>query len=115
MEDKDLGSKKMNNKQSTTDDLLGINNQNHSDSLMKSEIEIDKNGIKKVVERARNTDHDDQNHEPTTNKNLSTKPSTASETIGKKMVENRDKNFDITKNRYPNSSPENQKNPKEEN
>jgi hypothetical protein len=115
MEDNDLGSKKMNNKQSNNDDVLGLKKENHSDSLMKSEMETDKNGVTKIVQRARNTDHDEQNYEPETDKNLSTKPSTASENIGKVMLENRDKNFDITRNRYPNSSPENQENPKEKN
>ncbi|WP_395044619.1 hypothetical protein [Flavobacterium sp.] len=110
MKNQDLGSKKMNNKQSNNDDLLGVTMQNHTGSLMKSEIEVDKNGVRKVVERARNTNHDKENHEVSTDKNLSTKPSTASEAIGKKMVENKDKNFDITPNRYPNSSPENKEN-----
>lgn len=82
---------------------------------MKPEMETDKNGVTKIVQRARNTDHDEQIQEPETNKNVSTKPSTAPEEVGKVMVENRDKNFDITKNRYPNSSPENQKEPKKKN
>lgn len=113
MEDNDLGSKKMNNKQSNI--ISDLNQQNNSDSLMKSEMETDKNGITKIVQRARNTDHDEQNYEPETNKILSTKPSTAKEEVGKVMLENRDKNFDITKKRYPNSSPENQDDPKEKN
>ena len=115
MEDNDLGSKKMNNKQSNSNIISDLNQQNHSDSLMKSEMETDKNGVTKIVQRARNTNHDEQNHEPETDKSLSTKPSIASENIGKIMLENRDKNFDITKNRYPNSSPENQDDPKERN
>ena len=115
MEDNDLRSKKMNNKQSNTNIISELNQENQSDSLMKSEMETDKNGITKIVQRARNTDHDEQIHEPETNKILSTKPSTAKEEVGKVMLENRDKNFDITKKRYPNSSPENQKSPKEEN
>lgn len=114
MEDNDLGSKKMNNKQNS-DDLSDTNTQNQFSALMNYEMETDKNGVTKLVQRARNTNHDLENHEPETNKNLSTKPSTASENIGKIMLENRDKNFDITKTRYPNSSPENQKNLKEEN
>ena len=107
MENQDLGSKKMNNKQINKDDTLNLNEQNHQNHLMKSELETDKNGITKIVQRARYTDHDEQNHEPDTDKNLSTKPSTATEKVGKIMLENRDKNFDITKNRY--SNPENQK------
>ena len=115
MEDNDLGSKKMNNKQSNTNIISELNQENQSDSLMKPEMETDKNGVTKIVQRARNTDHDEQNCEPETNKILSTKPSTAKEEVGKVMLENRDKNFDITKKRYANSSPENQDDPKEKN
>lgn len=109
MDAKDLGSKKMNNKQNTTDDSATIDTQNQLDSAMKSEMVTDKKGLTKIVKRARNTDHDEQNFEPETNKILSTKPSTAKEEVGKVMLENRDKNFDITKKRYASSSPENQK------
>lgn len=115
MEDNDLGSKKMNNKQSNSNIISELNKENNPDSLMKAEMETDKNGVTKIVQRARNTDHDEQNHEPETNKILSTKPSTAKEEVGKVMLENRDKNFDITKKRYANSSPENQDDPKEKN
>ncbi|HCQ14180.1 hypothetical protein [Flavobacterium sp.] len=115
MENNDLGSKKMNNKQSNSNIISESNKENNPDSLMKAEMETDKNGVIKIVQRARNTDHDEQNCEPETNKILSTKPSTAKEEVGKVMLENRDKNFDITKKRYANSSPENQDDPKEKN
>jgi len=108
MKNEDLGSKKMNNKQNTTD-LVSLNNENQSDSSLKSEIEVDKNGMKKVVERARITNHKEPEVLTYVDKRLSTKPSTAPEEIGKKMVENQDKNSDITAFRYPNSSPENHK------
>ncbi len=110
MDNLDLGSKKMNNKQNNNDDLLENGNQNDSTSLMKSEMETDKNGVTRVVERFRNINHDIKNHQSNVNKKLGSKPSTASEEIGKKMVENIDKNSDITPNRYPNSSPENKEN-----
>jgi hypothetical protein len=43
-------------------------------------------------------------------KKLGSKASNAPEATGKKMVENRDKNSDITSTRYPNSHPDNHEN-----
>ena len=107
MENQDLGSKKMNNKQVNLEDNSKIN---QSESILKPEIEIDNEGKSKIVQRARNIEDIVDSTETYTNKNIATKPSTASEEIGKKMVENKDKNSDITPNRYPNSSPDNQEN-----
>ena len=107
MENQDLGSKKMNNKQVNLEDKPTIN---QSKSILKPEIEIDNEGHSKIVQRARNVEEIVESSEIYTNKNLASKPSTASEEIGKKMVENKDKNSDITPNRYPNSSPDNQEN-----
>jgi hypothetical protein len=104
MEDNDLGSKKMNNKQNDNED---INDLTHTNSPLNPEIEIDQFGNKKVVERARFTDHDDATREPSTDKNISSKPSTASEKEGKKMTENRDKNSDIASNRKTESDSKN--------
>jgi hypothetical protein len=114
MENQDLGSKKINNKQISTD-LIPVNDENPIVSAMNSEMEVDKNGVKKIVERARNIDHINNVVQATADKRLSTKPSLALEEIGKKMVENQDLNSDITTHRFLNSSPEKQKNPKEEN
>lgn len=95
MENQDLGSKKMNNKQSD-EDLFTKNSANKG---LNSEIEYGKSGDKKVVERARNKNHVEEVSKTDINKNVSSKPSTASEELGKKMVENQDKNSDITSNR----------------
>ncbi|MCZ8197034.1 MAG: hypothetical protein O9267_05475 [Flavobacterium sp.] len=107
MENQDLGSQKINNKQISTD-LIPVNDENTA-SAMNSEMEVDKNGVKKIVERVRNIDHINNVVQATADKRLSTKPSLALEEIGKKMVENQDLNSDITAHRYPNSSSENSK------
>ena len=111
MDNKDLGSKKMNNKQSDEDTLANATKIDHFENEMKTEMEVDKDGVKKLVQRARNTNHIDENEKAIIDKKLSTTASSASEKIGKIMVENQDKNSDITKRRYPNSSPENHKDP----
>jgi hypothetical protein len=105
MENKDLGSKKMNNKQSINDDSMNLKQENQSGSLLKSELEIDENGNEKIVDRARNNNPNDDIYKSKTDKKVSAKPSSASEALGKKMVENQDKNSDITPNRL--SIPEN--------
>ena len=102
MENKDLGSKKMNGKQSENDDLMNVNHNNNSNSLLHSESEINEKGEKKMVERARSINVNDAISKTKTNHNISSKPSSASEALGKKMVENQDKNSDITPNRYTN-------------
>jgi hypothetical protein len=104
MEQHDLGSKKMNNKQESTS--FDIPNS----SAMQSEIEVDQVGDKKVVNRARNVEQNSSIPEIQSSKELGSKASTAPEAIGKKMVENRDKNSDITSTRYPNSHPDNHEN-----
>ena len=106
MENNDLGSKKMNNKQEST----SINTPNTSVLPMQSEIEADQKGIKKVVNRARHVEQHISTSEFTSSNELGSKPSTAPEADGKKMVENSDKNSDITSNRYPNSHPDNHEN-----
>lgn len=106
MENNDLGSKKMNNKQEAT----GINANSDATSAMQSEIEADQRGVKKVVNRARHTEQNIFISEFPSPKELGSKPSAAPEAVGKKMVENSDKNSDITSNRYPNSHPDNHEN-----
>jgi len=106
MENNDLGSKKMNNKQEST----SINAPNASALQMQSEIEADQEGIKKVVKRARHMEQNSSISELPSSKELGSKASTAPEAVGKKMVENSDKNSDITSTRYPNSHPDNHEN-----
>lgn len=105
MENKDLGSKKMNNKQ----EAVPVTAPNASAPPLQPEIETDAEGRKTVVERARHMEHElpvGETHATP----ISSKPSTAPEAAGKKMVENKDKNSDITANRYPNSHPDNSEN-----
>ncbi len=104
MENNDLGSKKMNNKQEST----SIDNPNIS--AMQPEIEVDQIGVKNVVQRTRHMEQNIATSESHASKELGSKPSTAPEAPGKKMVENRDKNSDITSSRYPNSHPDNHEN-----
>ena len=99
MENEDLGSKKMNNKQSENIDLNLVNQENHIDSFLKSEVETNEKGEQKIVERARNNSLNDEIAKSQTNNKVSAKPSSASEFLGQKMVENQDKNSDITANR----------------
>ena len=106
MENKDLSSKKMNNKQ----ELTLITEPNAKAPSLQPEIEMDAEGIKSVVKRARHMEQNLPAGEANTSKELSSKPSTAPEEFGKKMVENIDKNSDITSHRYPNSHPDNHKN-----
>ena len=108
MENQDLGSKKMNNKLNS-DDLISNTNKNDGTLNLKSEIEVNEFGEKKVVERARNTNKDKDLVPSNIDRNLSTKPSLASEQLGKKLVENQDLNSDIAQHRYSNSNPENHK------
>ena len=105
MDSKDLGAKKINNKQSGVD-LTDKAQVNKPGEKLKPEVEADTSGDKKVVERARRANHDDEVSKTATDKNVSSKPSTASEENGKKMVENQDKNSDITPNRKVENNPE---------
>lgn len=99
MENDDLGSKKMNNKQSINDDSMNLNHDYQLGSLLQSELEINEKGNEKSVNRARNNNPNDKIYKSKTNKKISAKPSSASEAFGKNMVENQDKNSDITPNR----------------
>lgn len=99
MENSDLGSKKMNGKQSENDDLIQGSHDNDSNSSLQLETEINEKGEEKMVERARSINPNDAISKSKTNAKVSSKPSTAYESLGKKMVENQDKNSDITPNR----------------
>lgn len=107
MENKDLGSKKINGKQDIKEDSIDKNLSNETNpgsSKLKDELEIDAGGNEKIVQRARNVDGTSGNI-PDENENLSRGVSTEADI--KKTIENRDRNSDITPNRYPNSHPDN--------
>lgn len=99
MKNIDLGLKKMNNKQSINDDSMAFENDNKTKSLLHSELEIDEKGTEKTVDRSRNNNPNDEISKSQTNKKVSSKPSLASEALGKLMVENQDRNSDIIGNR----------------
>ena len=84
MENNELGSKKMNNKQEST----SINDPSDATSTMQSEFETDQSGVEKVVNRARHTEQNIPSPELLSTKELGSKPSDAPEAAGKKMLEN---------------------------
>jgi len=110
MERNNLGSKKTNNKQNS--DTQSIDkNLNSETSKLKEEIEIESHGNEKIVQRARNIEgttpdlpeeiDKDQLEKKGLNRGVLTEKDT------KKTLENRDRNSDITPDRYPNSNPDN--------
>ncbi len=107
MENDNLNSKKMNNKQ-VNDNDLSFNN--HQEPQIKSEIETDNQGNQTIVQRTRNVEGGENLNETKTNPEKVATPSEATEELGKIMVENKDKNSDITKNRYPNADADNHEN-----
>lgn len=117
MENKDLGSKKMNNKQNVNEGFSGENmseEKNPSTPILKTEVEIDVNGNPVVVQRARNIDATTADTPEETdrnwNENESLSRGVATEKEVDKTIENKDRNSDITPNRYPNSNPDNHEN-----
>ena len=93
-----------------TNETISINNPSASAPPLQSEIETNAQGEESVVQRARHMDHNIPLSETHPLEELSANPSEAPEVAGKKMVENKDKNSDITSNRYPNSNLDNHTN-----
>jgi hypothetical protein len=117
MEKKDLGSKKINNKQEVNEGFSGKNipdDNNSNLSKLKNEVETDTAGNEKTVQRARNIEgatpdlpekvNKEQQEKEGLNRGVDTEKDT------KKTIENIDRNSDITPNRYPNSNPDNHEN-----
>ena len=110
METNNLGTKKINGVQKNVDDTKGknVSHDGKSESAnLKKEIVADKEGNKEVVERARNENEKIKKvadeispNNPNANRGVET------DEEAKKTVENKDRNSDITPNRYPNSNPE---------
>jgi hypothetical protein len=113
MENKD--SRKDFEKQNTNEGFSGkyMTEKNKvQDSILTDEIEIDAQGNKVVVQRARNVDGSIAHipdKERTWNENESLSRGVATEEEAMKTVENEDLNSDITANRYPTSHPDNHK------
>ncbi|MGK4567429.1 hypothetical protein [Flavobacterium sp. 3HN19-14] len=108
MENKDLGSKKINNEQEVNEGFSGGNlpeNYNPSGTKLHQELEKKNDGDEKIVNRARNIDKGDRNWNE--NESLS-RDVNSSET--EKNVENRDRNYDENPERYDESHPDNHHN-----
>lgn len=110
METNNLGSKKINGTQKNIDESKGKNVSHDAESdtaKLKKEVITDADGNKDVVERARNENEENKNaFNQTATDNENENRGVATEEEGKKTVENKDRNSDITPNRYPNSNPE---------
>ncbi|KAF2514321.1 hypothetical protein [Flavobacterium foetidum] len=113
METNNLGTKKINGTQKDIDESKGKNISHDGkadDANLKREFVTDADGNKKIVERARNENEDIKNKpsgisadNPNANRGVAT------DDEAEKTIENKDRNSDITPNRYPNSHPDNRK------
>ncbi|MFD2939933.1 hypothetical protein [Flavobacterium notoginsengisoli] len=113
METNNLGTKKINGTQKNTDESKG-KNISHDDDLkdakLNRELVTDEDGNKKIVERARNENEEIKTKlSNITPDNPNANRGVTSDEEAKKTVENKDRNSDITPNRYPNSNPESHK------
>lgn len=110
MENNDLGSKKMNNKQNTSEEFSTENRPENYDpaaTKLVAEVEINSNGEQKIVHRARNVDASPEQNNTENNINPSSSVEILSDKETQRMIENKDHNSDITAHRYPNSNPDN--------
>ena len=109
MDNKDLGSKKMNNEQQLNEGFSGENmpDDNYPTTpKLNPELEKDRDGNSEIVERARDVNKNIEDSKASGNDPGNTKSIQQNE----KTVENKDRNSDIASDRYPNSHPENHKN-----
>lgn len=105
-----LGSKKINGVQKDMDESKGKNishDGKSDDANLKKEVVTDADGNKEVVGRARNENEDVKKVKDSVDpKNVNANRGVSTEEEAKKTVENKDRNSDITPNRYPDSNPE---------
>ena len=108
-----LGTKKINGTQKNIEESKGkdvSHDKDLKDAKLNKELVTDADGDKKIVERARNENEDIKNKiSKTDSKNANANRGVSTEEEANKTVENKDRNSDITPNRYPNSHPENHK------
>ncbi|SFD86351.1 hypothetical protein [Flavobacterium phragmitis] len=113
METNNLGTKKINGTQKNIDESKGKNvshDKELKDSKLNKEVVTDADGNKKIVDRARNENEDIKTKlSNTTSDNPNSNRGVTTDEEAKKTVENKDRNSDITPNRYPNSNPESHK------
>lgn len=110
MENNDLGSKKMNNKQNTPEEFSNeILPENYDSTATKlvAEVETNSVGEQKMVHRARNIDSNPEQNNSEENESPSSSLEIFSDKKVQRMIENIDHNSDITAHRYPNSDPAN--------
>ena len=110
MEANNLGTKKINGVQKDIDESKGKNishDGKSEDANLKKEVVTDAEGNKQTVERARNENEDIRKvKDDVSVGDANANRGVSSEEEAKKTVENKDRNSDITPNRYPNSNPE---------
>lgn len=109
MENSDLGSKKMNNEQQVNEGFSGENISDNWDNTtpnLKKEIEIDAEGNRIEVERARYVDKGVENSKPASEVDQPTKSIHQTP----KKVEHKDLNFNPNPQQYPDKNKENQEN-----
>jgi len=112
MENNDLGSKKMNNKQNTPEEFSTENlpeNYDPATTKLVAEVETNSSGEQKIVHRARNVDANPEQNNSDDNESPSSSIEIFSDKETQRMIENKDHNSDITAHRYPNSNPDNHK------
>lgn len=110
MENNDLGSKKSNNKQSSSEEFSPEKlpeNHDPSATILVTEIETNSKGEQKTVQRARNVDTNPEQNKSENTINPSCSVEIFSDEETQRMIENKDHNSDITAHRYPNSNPDN--------
>ena len=110
MENNDLGSKKMNNKQNTPEEFSNeILPENYDPTATKlvAEVETNSSGEQKIVHRARNVDANPEHNNSEENQQPSSSIAIFSDKETQRMIENKDHNSDITAHRYPNSDLDN--------
>jgi len=113
MDTNNLGAKKINGVQKDIDESKGKNishDGKSEDANLKKEVVTDAQGNKQTVERARNENEDIRKvKDDVSLDDANANRGVSSEEEAKKTVENKDRNSDITPNRYPNSNPESHK------
>jgi len=110
MENHNLGSKKMNNKQNAPEEFSTENipeNYDPTATKLVAEVETNSSGEQKIVHRARNVDSNIEKSKSEENQNPSEVIEIFSDKEVQRMIENKDHNSDITAHRYPNSDPDN--------
>lgn len=110
MENNDLGSKKMNNKQNTSEEFSTENTPENLDpaaTKLVAEVETNSTGEQKIVHRARNVDANPEQNNNEDKESPSSSIEIFSDKETQRMIENKDHNSDITAHRYPNSDPDN--------